>query len=70
MKNARRKLEIPMLAAMPCKTPMCQSSRETCRNIGKHNTKYACMVEADESMRMQWKELLTGIVKITLQEKA
>ena len=22
---------------MPCKTPMCQSIRETCRNIGKHN---------------------------------
>ena len=27
MKNARRKLEIPVPAAMPCKTPMCQSSR-------------------------------------------
>ena len=39
MKNARRKLEIPMPAAMPYKTPMCQSSRETCRSIGKHNTK-------------------------------
>ena len=28
MKNARRKLEIPTPAAMPCKTPICQSSRE------------------------------------------
>ena len=53
MKTARGKLEIPMLAAMPCKTPMCQSSRETCRNVGKHKTKYACIVEADESMRMR-----------------
>ena len=29
MKNARRKLEIPMPAAMPCKTSLCRSSRET-----------------------------------------
>ena len=50
MKNARRKLEIPMPAAMPCKTPVnCRG--ETCRNFGKHKTKYACIVDADESMR-------------------
>ena len=42
MKNARRKLEIPIPAAMPCKTPMCQSSRETCR-----------IVEAEECMRIR-----------------
>ena len=29
MKIARRKLEIPMPAAMPCKTSLCRSSRET-----------------------------------------
>ena len=52
MKNARRKLEIPMPAAMPCKTPTnCRG--ETCRNIGKHKTKYACIVDADESMRIR-----------------
>ena len=39
MKNARRKLQIPMPAATLCKTPMCQSSRGTCRNIGKHKTR-------------------------------
>ena len=34
MKNAGRKLEIPIPAAMPCKTPTnCRG--ETCRNIGK-----------------------------------
>ena len=38
MKNARRKLEIPMPAAMPCKTPM-KSSGETYRGIGKSKTK-------------------------------
>ena len=42
-----------MPGAMPCKTPMCQSSRETCRNIGKQKTKCACIVEADESMRIR-----------------
>ena len=46
MKNARRKLEILMPAAMPCKTPVnCRG--ETYRNFGKHKTKYACIVDAD-----------------------
>ena len=50
MKNARRKLEIPMPAAMPCKTPVnCRG--ESCRSIGIHKTKYACIDDADESMR-------------------
>ena len=39
MKNARRKLEIPMPAAIPCKTLLCRSSRETCRAIGGRKTK-------------------------------
>ena len=34
MKAARRKLEVPMPAAMPCKIPI-KSSGETHRNIGK-----------------------------------
>ena len=52
MKNARRKLEIPMPAAMPCKTPeKCRC--ETCRKIGKHETKCACIVDADESVRIR-----------------
>ena len=49
MNNARRKLEIPMPAVMLCKTPM-NGRGETCRSIGKRKTKYACVVEADESM--------------------
>ena len=39
-----------MPAAMPCKTPV-NCSGETCRSIGEHKTKYACIVDADESMR-------------------
>ena len=51
MKNARRKLDIPMPAAMPCQTSLCRSSRETCRTVGGQKTRYACIVEADESTR-------------------
>ena len=49
MKNARRKKEITMPTAMPCKTSLYRSSKETCRAM----TKYACIVEADESMRIR-----------------
>ena len=41
-----------MPAAMPCKT-LVNCRGETCRNIGKHKTKYACVVDADESMRIR-----------------
>ena len=50
IKNARRKLDIPMPAAMPCKIPI-ESGGETHRNIGKRKTKYACVVDSDESTR-------------------
>ena len=53
MKKAHRKLEVPVPAAMPCKTSLCRSSRETCSTIGEHKTKYACIVEVDESMRIR-----------------
>ena len=56
MKHARRKLTIPMPAAMPCKTPVnCRG--ETCRSVGKHKTKYACIVDADESMRIRLEDV-------------
>ena len=58
MKTARRKLEIPMPAAMPCKTPV-NGRGETSRSIGKHKTKYACIVEADDSVRLR----LEGVPK-------
>ena len=40
VKNAARKLKIPMLAAMPCKLQRCPY-RETCCAVGEHMTKYA-----------------------------
>ena len=60
MKNACRKLEIPMPAAMPCRLQL-YKHRETCCTVGQHKTKYACIVEADESMRNEWKEGATLI---------
>ena len=50
MKNARRKLEVPMPPAKPCQIPI-KSSGETRSNIGKRMTKYACVVDADEYSR-------------------
>ena len=52
MKAARRKLEVPMPAAMPCKIQI-TSSGETHRNIGKRKTKFACIVDADENTRLR-----------------
>ena len=63
MKNARRKLEILMPAAIPCKTRTnCRG--ETCRNLGKHKTKYDCIVDADESVRIG----LEGVVHKHLED--
>ena len=39
-----------MEAAMPCKIRR-SKHRETCSSSGTRNTKYACIVEADESTR-------------------
>ena len=49
MKNARRKLEIPMPAAMPFHI----AAGQLAAMFGKHKTKYACIVGADESMRVR-----------------
>ena len=49
MKNARRKLEIPMPAAMPCRFQLHQH-RETCGTVGQRKTKYACIVEAPKNL--------------------
>ena len=50
MKTARRKLKVPMPAAIPIR-----GVAETHRNIGKCKTKYACVVDADESTRPRQK---------------
>ena len=50
IKAARRKLEVPMPAAMPCDILIKGSGERQC-NIGKRKTKYARVVGADESTR-------------------
>ena len=50
IKAARKKLEVPMPATMPCKIPI-KSSGEAHRSSGKRKTKYVYIVDADESTR-------------------
>ena len=57
MKNGSRKLEVPLPAALPCKTQS-DKYRETCSVERKCKTKYACIVEADESTRKRMEESL------------
>ena len=53
MNNARRKLKIPMPAAMLCRIQLHQH-RETCGTVGQRKTKHSCIVEADEKrIRME-----------------
>ena len=52
MKNARRKLAIPMPAATLCWLQLHQRP-ETCGTVGQHKTKYACIAEANESLRIR-----------------
>ena len=56
MKNARGKLENPMPAGMPCRLQLNQH-RKTCGTVGQLKTKYACIVEADESLRIRMEGL-------------
>ena len=51
MNNDRRNFEIPMPAAMPCKTPI--TAVETFTAVLEKARTYACVVEADESMRIR-----------------
>ena len=57
MKAAPGKLEVPMPAAMPGRRQH-HKHKETCGKLGQHNTKYACIVEADESMRIYFALLM------------
>ena len=50
VKNERKKLEIRMEAAMPCKIRK-NRHRKTCSPSDIRKTKMACIVEADESTR-------------------
>ena len=65
-KNARRKLEVPMPAPMPCKIRG-RKYRETCSTSDTRKTKYACIVT---NLRENvWKELYIKIMMTILQGK-
>ena len=66
MKSARRKLEVPMPAAIPCTTKR-DEYRETCCVFHNCNTKYACIVEAGESTRKRTEGTLIEVMKVILQ---
>ena len=55
---------------MLCNTSLCAEVAGKPAALLENTTKYACIVEADESMRIRMDKLLTDIMKITLQEKA
>ena len=68
MKNARRKLQFPMPAAIPCKTPT-NSSGETYRGTGKSKTNMLGLSKLTSPREFDWKEFLSGIMKIILRRK-
>ena len=57
MKNARKKLELPMEAAMLCKLKTHQY-REICGESDNRTSKRACIVEAHESTRKRLESTL------------
>ena len=69
MKNVRRKEEMLMPAAIICKLQR-DTDRETCRTVEEPKTKYACIVQADESLRNRMEGyFFTRIMKIALHGK-
>ena len=64
-KNALRKLEVPMPAAIDCKIRE-RTYKETCRKPDSLKTKYACASFKTTNLRESvWKELYTKTMKTT-----
>ena len=61
IKNARKKLEMPMAPAMPC---TCSKTSKTCKHgetrlkINEIKSKLACILEASESRRLRMEDSL------------
>ena len=58
IKNARKKLETPMVPAMPCKTSKKNKSGETRSKTNDFKSKFACILETSESTRLRTEESL------------
>ena len=68
MKAARRKLEVPMPAAMLCKIPI-KSSGETHRNLGNARQNTLMLLMPTKARDQDKKELDTNLIKITSLQK-
>ena len=53
IKNARKKLEVPMAPAMPCKTSKTCKHGQTRGKTNEIKSKLACILEASESTRLR-----------------
>ena len=69
MKNARRKLEIPMPAAMPCKTPVHAAVDKLAAVVGKARPNMLVLSKLTSPREFDWKEFFRGIIKIILRRK-
>ena len=58
IKNAHKKLEMPMAPAMPCKTSKTCDHGETRGKTNEIKSKLACILEASESTRLRMEESL------------
>ena len=69
MKNARRKLEIPMPAAMLCKLQWAEVAGKLSALLEDTRQNTLVLLKLTNLWKSEWKELLTDIMKITLQEE-
>ena len=75
MKNARKKLAVPMEAAMPCKMEIRKRARKPPETVASGSTdpnkktQYACIVEAHESKRKRLESALPRIHEDHVAEK-
>ena len=69
IENARKKLETPMAAAMPCKTSKKSKHGETRGKTSEFKSKLACILEASESTRMRMEDHYRITMRIILQEE-
>ena len=69
IRNARKKLELPMAPAMPCKTCKKCKHGETRGKTNEFKSKLACMLGASDPQDCVWKNLYRIIMRTILQER-
>ena len=69
MKAARRKLEVPMPAAMPCKIPTKSSEGKPTAILGNARQNTLVLLMPTKARDQSWKELDRNPIKITSMQK-